>query len=146
MNADERMTIEQQCRDLIVAATQHGDHREPEKAAALFSKDGTWLRGGTAYTGPDQVVESYRRGSATQVTRHINGGTLVTVLDDDHAESVTYYLAISHDPGSEDAQLPLPLSPFSMGEWHDSFVRTGDGWRFASRATKRIFERPKAGG
>jgi hypothetical protein len=30
-----------------------------------------------------------------------------------------------------------------MGEWHDKFVRTPDGWRFAARATKRIFERPK---
>lgn len=141
MDAADRMAIEQQCRDLIVAITQLGDHREPEKAAALFAKDGTWRRGGVTYTGPDEVAGSYGRGSATQVGRHINGGTHVTVIDDDHATSVTYYLAISHDPGPGDAAPPFPLRPFSMGEWHDSFVRTPDGWRFASRATKRIFER-----
>jgi SnoaL-like domain len=144
MNAEQRMAIEQQCRDLVVAATQYGDHREAEKAAALFAEDGTWLRGGRTYTGPAQIRESYHRGSATQVGRHMLGGTLVTVLDDDHAAAVTYYLAISHDPGSAAAELPLPLSPFSMGEWHDTFVRTPAGWRFATRDTRRVFERPKA--
>lgn len=143
MNADQRTAIEQQCRDLIIAATQYGDHGKAEKAAALFAKDGTRRRGGRTFTGQGQITESYREGSPTQVGRHMNGGTLVTVLDDDHAESVTYYLAISHDPGAADAQSPLPLSPFSMGEWHDTFVRTEDGWRFASRATKRIFERSR---
>jgi hypothetical protein len=141
MNADQRTAIEQQCRDLIIAATQYGDHGEAEAAVALFAQDGTWLRGGRSYAGHEQILESYRRAPLTQVIRHMNGGTRVAVLDDDHAESVTYYLAFSDDPGTADAQPPLKLSPFSMGEWHDTFVRTADGWRFASRATKRIFAR-----
>jgi len=28
-----------------------------------------------------------------------------------------------------------------MGEWHDKFVKTAQGWKFASRETKRLFER-----
>jgi hypothetical protein len=36
--------------------------------------------------------------------------------------------------------VPAPLGqPFSVGEWHDEFVRTEAGWRFSSRRTKRIF-------
>lgn len=144
MDSHDRAEIEQACRDLVITITHHGDHGEPERAAALFADQGSWVRGGVRYTGPGEILKSYGRGSATQVTRHINGGTLVTVLDGDHAESVTYYLAISDDPGVPNADSPLPLRlPFSMGEWHDSFIRTPDGWRFASRATKRIFERPK---
>ena len=142
-NDDLRRDIEHECRQLILSITQFGDHREAEKAAALFAPDGSWLRGGVVYTGPDEIQKTYGHGSPTQVVRHINGGTVVTVVDEDHAESVTYYLAINDDPGVE-ATPPFPMRlPFSMGEWHDKFVRTPDGWRFAARATKRIFERPK---
>ena len=141
MNAAARAEIERHCRDLVLAITQHGDLRELEQAAALFTPDGTWLRGDVRYTGAEEIIASYRRGSATEVARHLNGGTRVTVVDEDHAQSVTYYLAVKFDPGTEDAGLPLPLRPFSMGEWHDTFVRTADGWRFAARVTKRVFER-----
>jgi hypothetical protein len=60
----------------------------------------------------------------------------------DHAEAVTYYLAYHHDPGTASPAFPLPLDPpFSLGEWHDRFVRTADGWRIAHRETRRLFER-----
>jgi hypothetical protein len=151
MNDGQRKEIEQACRDLVLAITQYGDHRQADQAVTLFAEDATWLRGGTLYTGPEEIRESYRRGSPTQVARHISGGTVVTVVDGDHARSVTYYLAYNGDPGPQETQGeapretgPLPLgTPFSMGEWHDTFVRTPDGWRFASRATKRLFERPE---
>lgn len=142
MDARQRKEIEQECRDLVIAITQHGDHRETEKAVALFAADAAWLRGGKPYKGHAEIRDSYKRGSATQVTRHIIGGTLVTVRDDERAESVTYYVAMHHDPKVADAKFPLPFDPpFSMGEWHDKFVRTPEGWRFASRETKRLFER-----
>ncbi len=142
MDHSQRKAIEQECRDLVIAITQHGDHKETEKAIALFAEDGTWLRAGKPYKGHAEIRSSYGRGSATQLTRHINGGTLVTVTDDSHAESVTYYVAMHHDPKSADAKLPFPFDPpFSMGEWHDKFVKTPSGWKFASRETKRLFER-----
>ena len=142
MDAKQRKEIEQECKDLIIAITQYGDARNAEKAVSLFAEDGTWLRGGKPYKGPAEILTSYGRGSKTQLARHINGGTMVTVIDDSHAEAVTYYMALHHDPKVEDAKLPLPFdSPFSMGEWHDKFVKTAAGWRFSSRETKRLFER-----
>ena len=96
MDHVQRKAIEQECRDLVIAITQHGDHKETEKCIALFAEDGTWLRGGKPYKGHAEIRSSYR--ASTQVTRHINGGTLVHVIDDSHAESVTYYIALHHDP------------------------------------------------
>jgi hypothetical protein len=142
MDALERKQIEQEIRDLVIGLTHYGDHREAEKAVALFADDGTWLRGGKPLKGHAEILDSYKRGSATQVTRHMNGGTSVTIKDANHAESVTYYTALHHDPKTESPKFPLPFDPpFSMGEWHDKFVRTAAGWRFASRETKRLFER-----
>lgn len=142
MELDERLRIEQQCRDLISALTQRGDRRDLEGAAALFSEDGVWVRGGRPYVGRAGVVESYARIPATQVTRHMSANCVVTVVDDDHAEATTYYVAYHYDPGVVEAVLPLPFDPpFSLGEWHDRFVRTADGWRISHRETRRLFER-----
>jgi hypothetical protein len=140
MDDDTRRRIEQECAALVIAATHHGDHREIDEVVALFAADCSWFRGGRAYQGLDGVRASFAAQSATAVTRHMNGGTFVTVQDEDHASSVTYYLALIADTGTADPEPPLPLVPFSSGEWHDTFVRTAEGWRFSSRRTKRIFQ------
>jgi hypothetical protein len=76
--------------------------------------------------------------------RHLVTDTRIIVKDENHAEGVSYYMAVNHDPKTKDAKLPLPLEPFSMGEWHDKYVKTPQGWRFAHREVKRLFQ--KAGG
>jgi uncharacterized protein (TIGR02246 family) len=142
VEADERLRIEQACRDLIAAVTQRGDRREIEAAAALFAEDGVWIRGGRPWQGRAAVSESYGRLPATQVTRHISSNCVVTVEDADHASAITYYVAYHHDPGIASPAFPVPLDPpFSLGEWHDRFVRTAEGWRIAQRETRRLFER-----
>jgi uncharacterized protein (TIGR02246 family) len=141
VDADERRRIEQDCRDLVAAVAQRGDHGDADGAAALFAQDGTWIRGGRPYRGRDEVAASYRRLPATQVTRHMSANCVVQVIDADHAESVTYYVAYHHDPGVAPPTFPLPFDPpFSLGEWHDRFVRTPAGWRIEHRETRRLFE------
>jgi hypothetical protein len=142
VEADERRRIEQDCRDLVAAVAQLGDRRDAAGAAALFAEDATWVRGGRPYQGRAGVFESYARLPATQVTRHMSANCVVTVRDGDHADAVTYYVAYHHDPGVDEPAFPLPFDPpFSLGEWHDQFVRTPEGWRIARRETRRLFER-----
>jgi len=99
VEADERLRIEQVCRDLVSAVTQRGDRRDVEGAAALFAEDGVWIRGGKPWQGRAAVAESYGRLPATQVTRHMSANCVVTVEDADHASAITYYVAYHHDPG-----------------------------------------------
>ena len=140
MNDSERRTIEQQCRDLVVQLCQLSDHGEREKSVDLFTQDGTWIRGGKPYKGREEMLQSFR-GSPTQVIRHLTSNILITVKDDNAAEGVTYYLAFHNDPGTAQPKLPLPLEPpFSLGEWHDKFVRTPAGWRISHREVKRFFQ------
>jgi hypothetical protein len=139
MDANERLKIEQECRDLVTKLNHYHDHRRAEDAVALFAEDGAWIRRGRPIRGTTELLASFQRGG-TRVNRHLGIGTLITVRDEDHAEGVTYYLALHHDPGTAEAKLPLPLAPpTTMGEWHDKFVRTKEGWRFAERQTLRVF-------
>src|ERR1700744_694053 len=139
MDENARLKIEQACRDLVTKLNHYHDHRRAEDAVALFAEDGRWVRRGGAITGTADLLASFKRGG-TRVNRHVGTATLITVVDEDHAEGVTYYLALHYDPGTAEAKLPLPFeAPTTMGEWHDKFVRTPKGWRFAERQTLRVF-------
>jgi hypothetical protein len=143
MDANDKRNSEKEIGDLLVAMTMHGDHHEDEKAVKLFIADGTWIRGGKPYTGHKAMLESFKVASPTAVIRHITCNWQINFSDDRSAESVTYYVAYRHDPGTAEPKFPLPLgAPFSMGEWHDRFVRTPEGWRFSRREVKRLFQRP----
>lgn len=142
MDAAERSAIERECHDLVVALIQYGDHGEDEAAVDLFTPDGTWVRGGKPFTGREQLLDSFGLRSKTLVIRHFTSNIRVVVTDDTHAEGVCYYMAVNHDPGTDDPEFPLPMNlPFSVGEYHDKFVRTADGWRISHRVVKRLFQR-----
>lgn len=131
--------IAQACRELILTITQHVDHGEAAEAAALFAENGVLARAGREFSGTEELVAAYT-DPPSRLVRHVNGGTVVTVADADHASAVTYFIAYRHETDGEPVEVPAPLGqPFSVGEWHDGFVRTEAGWRFASRRTQRIF-------
>jgi hypothetical protein len=140
MNDDDRRRIEHDCRNLLFRHAQLSDQGRVAEAVDLFTPDGTWIRGGKPYTGREQMLNSSGR-PATAISRHLTSNTVVDVQDENHASAVSYYIVFRHDPGVPDAPLPLPLGDaFSMGEWHDKFVRTPDGWRFEFREVKRLFQ------
>jgi SnoaL-like domain len=140
MNDSERRIIEQECRDLVVQLTHLSDHGAREQAVDLFTPDGTWIRGGKPFKGRTEMLSSFR-APPTQIIRHLTSNILITVKDDNTAEGVTYYLAFHTDPGTATPKLPVTLEPpFSLGEWHDKFTRTAQGWRFSHREVKRFFQ------
>ncbi len=145
MDAKERQAIIDECRNLVIELVHLGDHGEVEKAVDLWVPDGTWIRGGKPFTGRAELIASFQRSTTTTVNRHLVTDTRVIVKDSDHAEGVSYYLVVNNDPKTDNPKLPLPLELFSMGEWHDRYVRTPNGWRFAFREVKRLFQRAGAG-
>lgn len=139
----ERLEIERECVGLIHRLAQYSDHDERERAADLFTAGGTWIRAGTPYTGRDAILSSFK-GPPEQILRHFVASTVVDIPDASHAQAVSYYLLYRHVPEeiANPAQ-PLPLGmPFSLGEWHDKFVKTEDGWRISHREVRRLFQLP----
>ena len=142
MNQQERREVERACIDLVHRLAQYSDHDERERSADLFTADGTWIRLGVPYTGRDAILSSFK-GPPEQILRHFVTNTVVDIVDDDHAQAVSYYLLYRYVPDSRAPQSPLPLGmPFSLGEWHDKFVKTADGWRIAHREVRRLFQLP----
>jgi hypothetical protein len=128
------------CEELIVRLTHAQDHNRAQAAAALFVTDGTWIRSGVSHQGHEAIVRSFDRAGQTVVIRHMVSSTLIDIIDDTHATGVTYYLAFANrDDVAADSVRRL-RSPASLGEWHDRFERTPQGWRFTHRTGVRIFE------
>lgn len=68
---------------------------------------------------------------------------MIDIGDRSHAQAVSYYLLYRYVPDTPAPKPPLPLGmPFSLGEWHDKFVKTADGWRIAHREVRRLFQLP----
>jgi hypothetical protein len=144
MDANEKRLIEQECRDLVVALGFYTDRGENDKAVVLFAPDGQWIRAGKPLTGHRELLESMKERSPTIIVRHMIANIMIQVKDGKSAEGVTYYTAYNHDTGANPHKLPAPLGlPFSLGEWHDKFVLTPEGWRISKRETKRLFQRPE---
>jgi hypothetical protein len=140
VNADEQRKIEQELRDLLIALNHHSDHREYDQALRLFAPDGSFISGPSTSAGHAQIAKMFSERSATLIARHLITNMNLTVKDADNAEGVSYYFALFSDPGP-DPKFPLPLEPFSMGEWHDIFVRTPEGWRIKHHEVRRMFMR-----
>jgi hypothetical protein len=141
MNPAERIEIERQCRELVLTITHLSDNNDAVASARLFADGATWYRAGRLYKGHDEILASYATFSPSLVARHLIGTPLVTVVDPEHATSITYYAAFVRDPGTDEPSFPLPFDgPFTMGEWHDEFVHTKRGWLFSHRATHRMFQ------
>jgi predicted PhzF superfamily epimerase YddE/YHI9 len=143
MDADEKRRIAAECRDLVISLGVYTDHGENDKAAAIFTPDGEWVRAGKPVTGHARLLASMNDRPPSLVVRHMIANVKIDVADADAATGVTYYTAYNHDTGANPPKLPAPLGlPFSIGEWHDNFARTPQGWRIARRETKRLFQRP----
>jgi hypothetical protein len=140
MNADEKRKIEQDLRDLLVSLNHYSDRREYDQAVPLFAPDASFIGGPNTWTGHDQLRKMFTDRPATMIARHLITNTKLTVKDESNAEGISYYFAMISDPGP-DPKFPLPLEPFSMGEWHDIFVKTKDGWRIKRHEVRRMYIR-----
>jgi hypothetical protein len=141
MDLRDRRAIEDECRDLVVAWAHHTDQSRFADTIALFADDATWIRGGKTLSGRGEIMANLEKREPGTVVRHLVAGSRIAVKSDDQAEGVTYYVVFRGTADSEPPAFPLALDRiFAMGETHDRFRRTPEGWRIAYRETRRLFE------
>jgi len=126
------MEIERECERLVKRYCHIVDLAGGEGLPELFAEDGEFEVNGQAVGR-----EALRARPANHaLMRHFCTNTLIDVLDESTARGVTYLTAYVEAPGTEGVGLPA-----FVGEYHDEFRLTPDGWRFASRRTHATFRR-----
>ena len=105
----------------------------------LYIDDGELILGPSPLRGREAIREWGRQLVANppwRVIRHVCGNMRFVSNGPDQAEGTTI-LTVFMVAGSE----APTTQPFSVGEDHDRFIRTEEGWRFVSRRWVELFAR-----
>ncbi len=141
MNRDEERAIEWECQRILTCFCLYSDTRQYDKLMNLFTPDGVWFRLGEELRGHEKLRKALEARPLEALSRHIISNVLVTVIDEDHAESVSYKSIYRHEAG-ETLDKPVPLNgPKWVSVYTDKFARTDDGWRITEKEGTTLFER-----
>ena len=133
----ERLAIVQACTELVARFAHAIDARDNDALASMFVADGVFCRP----TAPDDAVRGretirarFAARPAGKLTRHLCLNTVVTVLNAEEAQAVSYILLYTGDH-PEGASLPIKADAKQLlGAFHDRMVRDSDGvWKFRER-------------
>lgn len=129
MTDEERRAIEADCARLIALYANLNDEARWDEVAALYAEDGVMFRP----TAPDAPIHGRKailaafKSRPPRTTRHVCSNVVITVEGPDAASGVSAMLLFTS------AAAPL------VGSFHDRFVRTAEGWRFAERRGSLTF-------
>lgn len=130
MTSDGRRAAEHDCARLIALYANLNDEARWEDVAALYAEDGVMYRP----TAPDQGVEGREailaafKARPPRTTRHVCSNVVIDVETETTARGTSAMLLFTGDGA--------PL----VGSFHDRFVLTADGWRFAERRGSLLFK------
>lgn len=138
----DRMGIEIACRRLSVAFATRVDQNDVDGVAALFLPDGRFSRADMTLDGAEAIRIFLRDRPAQRITRHVCTNILIDVDDPERARGLTYFTLYEGTRPEELSGSPLPVQlPHTIGEYHDVFRKTKDGWRIFERRSTAIFRR-----
>jgi len=139
MNEEQRFAIEWDCQKLLRQYYHLMDQRNYDDATMMLSTDVRWEVMGLDLRGRKAVRDAFI-GLTNSTIRHILTNMIVDVVDENHANAVSY-VTIYVEKGFPDGR-PIPFEGSNrLGENHDKLVRTEDGWRIAYRIGRLAFAR-----
>lgn len=130
MKPDDRRAAEHDCARLIALYANLNDEARWDEVAALYAEDGVMFRP----TAPDAGVEGRDailaafKARPPRTTRHVCSNVVIDVESDTTARGSSAMLLFTGEGA--------PL----VGSFHDRFVRTAEGWRFAERRGSLTFK------
>lgn len=130
------------CESLIHAFCFLLDHGQAAQVVDLFCVDGVFERRGQALRGQPAIAAAMAARAPQVQTRHICSNILLRALSAERITGVTYFQFFRQDSmDGAAAKAPSDLLE-AIGEYHDVFEKTADGWRFAHRRAEAVFQRP----
>jgi hypothetical protein len=124
---------------LVTEHAWRADNGRADTIHDLYINEGELVVGPTPLRGREAIREWGRQlveNPPWRSIRHVCGNMRFVSDGSDQAEGITI-LTVFMVAGAEAAI----TQPFSVGEDHDRFVRTEEGWRFVSRRWVELFSR-----
>jgi hypothetical protein len=141
MDNEIRGNIERECEKLSIAYARHVDFKQYDEFVQLFAEDGE-LNTVQPVKGRENLTRAMAARPDALRSRHVLTNIYINVIDEDHAEGISYLSLYRHtgEGIAGDDQSPRTISgPAAIGHYADKFIRTDEGWRFASRVLHFAF-------
>lgn len=128
-----RFEIEAELMRLSADFAFYLDNKMFDELANLFTPDAIWDRVMQTHRGQDEIREAMANRPVDIVTRHVQTNFRFEHQDENTVRG-RVYMTSYHGP-SEGGALPglLHIDHSFILDFHDLYVRTPDGWRFAER-------------
>lgn len=133
ISAEHILAIEWACEKLGRLFAIHSDRSDFESLAALFTEDGVYTRPSVPdveIRGRDSIYQAFLERPPLEI-KHLVSNCVVDVLSPDSAKGVSYITFLAA-PRTEQA-LPLTAGSIHVGEFHDHYVLTPEGWKISER-------------
>jgi 3-phenylpropionate/cinnamic acid dioxygenase small subunit len=141
MDVAKKQAIQWACKQMLARYYNHVDQGEFEEAAHIFAPDIEWRWREWAVNGRENMLKDLKSALTAVHIRHLITNTVIKVIDDDHATSLSYVTIYTHrGERADDGSAPHD-GPDYINELHDKLVRLDDGWHIAQRHIKTAFER-----
>lgn len=129
-----RMLIEYECRKLSDLYCRYLDHKDPDAFANLYTEDAVYKPAiqPDPIVGRTNILEWFHKYPTTRLVRHLATNKLVEVIDENNAKGTSYAVTF-REPDPKDGRISVRASPRAVVEYTDTYRRTDDGWKFASR-------------
>lgn len=135
--------IERACAHVVLRSIRAFDEQDWNAYAGLFAADGVFVRAnqpGEPLAGREAIQRALAARSANRLTRHLCTNLDIEALDAKHARGLCYLLLYAGDasgPASAAGQAADGVQ--KVGEYRDTFVLSGEGWRISRREGRIIF-------
>jgi len=142
LTASQEREIIFECQQLVTDYAYYRDLRDPEKFADIFTADARLQVRGQWNEGRQALRDHINSDDKNTVSMHLMTTIKIFPEDENSATGVSY-VAVAHEPRGADTSAPVPLDNFVVvGKYHDTFVRTDDGWKISERSFTPIFRKP----
>ncbi len=135
--------IERACARLILRSIRVFDERNWAAYAQLFTADGVFVRANQPdepLIGREAIRDALAARPAGRLTRHLCTNIEIEALGTEHARGRCYLVLYAGDASQRDSVAGRPADDVQrVGEYHDTFVRTGEGWRIGRREGRLVF-------
>jgi ketosteroid isomerase-like protein len=134
---EEAALIRSEIEALIAEFAYRIDHGLSETVAELFTQDGWYGRAnGQKTVGREAIRAAYaeRAARGERTARHIFTNLRLTIDSAEAAHGTTILLLFAGD-----GPPLLPARPMLVQDYADEYRREDGVWRFAARATNRLF-------
>lgn len=139
VDATESVEIRSEILQLVNDYAIYRDRSDAKNYSSLFAVDGCLTVRGNELCGREALYQRLANADGSRVSMHVMSSSQITIIDRDNATGV-HYAAVYGGARTENQEGPIPVSGFAvLGQYHDHYVRTADGWKISKRIMRPIF-------